>query len=55
MEHKRECYINICVFYGNINSSNMTFLVCFEDICGYHGNNVTMATNVALSSFSVLV
>ena len=50
MEHKRECYINICGSYGNINSNNLTFLVCFEDICGYHGNKVTMATNVGLSS-----
>ena len=33
-----------------INSNNLTFLVCFEDICGYHGNKVTMATNVGLSS-----
>ena len=34
----------------NINSNNLTFLVCFEDICGYHGNKVTVATNVGLSS-----
>ena len=31
-----------------INNNNLTFLVCFEDICGYHGNKVTMATNVGL-------
>ena len=50
MEHKRKCYINICGSYGNMNSNNLTFLMCFEDICGYHGNKVTMATHVGLSS-----
>ena len=28
----------------------MTFLVCFEDICGYHCNQVTIRTNCDLSS-----
>ena len=50
MEHNRECYVNICGSYGNINNNNLTFLVCFEDICGYHGNKVTMGTNVGFSS-----
>ena len=50
MEHNRECYINICGSYGNINSNNLTFFMCSEDICGYHGNKVTMATHVGLSS-----
>ena len=54
MEQKRECNTNVCGSYGNINVNNITFLVCFEDIWGYHGNQVTMRTNVGMSSDNTL-
>ena len=50
MEHKRECYINICGSIGNINGNNLGIILCFEDMFGYHGNWVTARKYFGLSS-----
>ena len=51
MEHKKEYYSKICGSYGNINGNNYDFFLrIFEDICGYHGDHVTMRIISGFSS-----
>ena len=49
---QRRVLNNICCSYGNIdiNGNDNDILVRFEDICGYHGTQVTRLTNCGLFS-----